>query len=84
MVELFVQLDHDIIFMPYQSQAGQDLSVQVCLAIGELLLAEALVFLKQTYFIINLHSVQSIEQLDDFQVFRRGVSLDIELKIPFL
>jgi hypothetical protein len=53
-------------------------------AIGKLLFTEALILLQQLNFIINLHFIQSIKQLDDFERFGRGISLHIKLKIPFL
>lgn len=65
-----------------QTDTDQDLFVKVCLHVGQLLLFDRAA-LQNTFFVILLHTVQTIEQCDEFGLLVAGQAGSIELEIPF-
>src|SRR5690606_564505 len=69
MVELLIQLQVNAVCAFQQSQAGEDLLVQMRLQVVELALLSSRHSLEQSPFIVVLHPVQRIEELHNLQLF---------------
>src|SRR5690606_250492 len=69
MVELLIQLQVDAVCAFQQSQAGEDLLVQMRFQVVELALLSSRHSLEQSPLIVVLHPVQGIEELHNLQLF---------------